>query len=121
MSDTYTLPAAPGHLSKDARELFDSLVEEYEFEPVELATVTLALEAFDAAATARRKVKREGQIILDRFNQPKAHPAVTIHRDALGTWARLMGQLGIPTDEGSRPARDSRGHYVKRGSRNGRS
>lgn len=121
MPDTDTLPEAPGHLSTAASELFASLVEEYEFEPVELATLTLALEAFDAAATARRKVRREGQIILDRFGQPKAHPAVTIHRDALATWARLMGQLGIPTDEDNRPSRDSRGHYVKRGSRNGRS
>jgi P27 family predicted phage terminase small subunit len=121
MPDTETLPAPPGHLSKEARELFATLVEEYEFEPVELATLTLALEAYDQAATARRRVKRDGQIVLDRFDQPKAHPAVTIHRDALATWARLMGQLGIPTDEDARPVRDSRGHFSKRGSRNGRS
>jgi P27 family predicted phage terminase small subunit len=110
---TNTLPVAPSHLTKAARDLWAELVAEYELEPVELATLTLALEAFDTAGTARRKMKREGQIILDRFGQPKTHPAVTIHRDALATWSRLMGQLGLPDDDDGTPARNMRGRFTK--------
>ena len=116
------LPAAPGHLSKDARALFDSIVARYELEDEELATLTLALEAFDQAATARRRLKREGQIIEDRFDQLRPRPAVAIHRDNLATWRQLVALLGIPADDGAdSPERDARGHFTgKRGSRNGR-
>ena len=115
------LPAAPGHLSKDARRLFDSIVERYELEDEELATLTLALEAYDHAATARRRVKRDGQIVDGPGGRPMAHPCVTIHRDCLATWSRLLGQLGLPVEDDDRPQRDSRGHFTgRRGSRNGK-
>ncbi|HKZ12960.1 MAG TPA: P27 family phage terminase small subunit [Solirubrobacterales bacterium] len=118
---TDTLPVAPGHLTKDARALWRELVEEYDFEPVELATLTLALEAYDHAATARRRLKRDGRIVVDRFGQPKAHPAATIHKDALATWARLMAQLRLPADEddGS-TGRNLRGQFTGKGGRSGR-
>ncbi len=115
---TDTLPVAPSHLSKDARELFDALVEEYDFDPVELETLTMALEARDQAATARRRIKREGQIVPDFRGQPKAHPAVAIHRDALTSWSRLMKQLGLPAaDEDAPSGRNLRGHFTGKAGR----
>lgn len=53
MSTTTDTPAPPGHLSKDARKLFGSITDSYDFSPDEtdaLATLTLALEAWDHAA-----------------------------------------------------------------------
>jgi phage terminase small subunit len=115
LSTNDTLPVAPSHLSKDACELFDTLVADYEFEPVELETLRMALEARDQAATARRKVNRDGQVLPDRFGQLKAHPSVTIHRDALATWAKLMKQLGLPVSDDAPPGRNMRGHFTGRG------
>lgn len=115
------LPAPPGHLSRDARRLFDSIVERYELEDEGLATLTLALEAFDQAATARRRLKREGQIIEDRFGQLRPHPAVAIHRDNLATWRQFIGLLGINAEDADPTLHpNANGRRSRRGSRNGR-
>jgi P27 family predicted phage terminase small subunit len=109
-------PAPPGHLSAKGKTLWRSIVDLYELEDSELATLTLALEAFDMAQTARRTIGREGQMIEDRFGQAKPHPAVQIHRDALASWARLTTQLGIPSDPiDDRPSRDIHGRYATGG------
>lgn len=108
-------PGPPGHLSSKATALWRSIVDRYELEDEELATLTLALEAWDIAQTARRTLGREGQMIEDRFGQTKPHPAIQVHRDALASWARLTSQLGIPADPAdNRPSRDTRGQYAPR-------
>jgi P27 family predicted phage terminase small subunit len=110
------LPKAPDHLSAKARKLFDSVVGRYDFDPEEVATLVLALEAYDQAATARRRLKDDGQIVEDRFGQMKPHPAVAIHRDALATWRQLVTLLGIPADdEDDRQGHDRRGRWAKKG------
>jgi P27 family predicted phage terminase small subunit len=118
MTTTTTRPDTPGHLSKKGAELWRSIIDRYELEDEELATLTLALESWDMAQTARRTIGREGQIIEDRFGQIKPHPAIQIHRDALASWARLTTQLGIPADTAQdRPERDTRGHFAAGGRR----
>lgn len=108
-------PGPPGHLSKKAADLWRSIVDRYELEDEELATLTLALEASDIAQTARRTLGREGQMLEDRFGQTKPHPAIQVHRDALASWARLTSQLGIPAEPATdRPRRDLHGHYAPR-------
>lgn len=121
MSTTTDTPAPPGHLSKDARKLYASITDSYDFNADEtdaLATLTLALEAWDHAAIARRRLKRDGQYVEDRFGQVKAHPAVTVHRDCLATWTRLLGQLGIPDPgEDDKQPKDRRGRFAPKGNR----
>lgn len=113
-----TLPTTPGHLSAEAKRLFRSVVERYDLDPEEVATLTLALEAFDHAGTARRRLKREGQVVDGPGGRPMAHPCVAIHRDCLASWRQLMGQLGIPADDEEGQGRDLRGHYRPKGSAN---
>ncbi|HEX3241122.1 MAG TPA: P27 family phage terminase small subunit [Solirubrobacterales bacterium] len=116
-STTPALPKAPGHLSAKARKLWDSIVDRYDLEDEGLATLTLALEALDVAATARRRLKDDGQIVEDRFGQLKPHPAVAIHRDALATWRQLVTLLGIHDPGDDEPqGRDRRGQYRPKGS-----
>jgi len=93
------LPKAPSHLTATSRKLWDSLVERYDLDPEELATLTLALESLDQAATARRRLKDDGQYVKDRFKQLKAHPANAVFRDASATYRQLMTMLGIPAEE----------------------
>ncbi|HWP33192.1 MAG TPA: P27 family phage terminase small subunit [Solirubrobacterales bacterium] len=118
MATTPKLPTAPEHLTPEARKLFTSILKRYELEDEEVATLTLALEAFDHAATARRRVKRDGQIVDGPKGRPIAHPSLKIHLDCLASWSRLMGQLGLPVEEVV-DVRTPRGHYngkrVKRG------
>lgn len=117
MATTATLPKAPDHLSAKSRKLWDSVVERYDFEDEELATLTLALESLDVAATAKRRLKDDGQIVVDRFDQLKPHPAVAIHRDALATWRQLVTLLGIPADDDGdeKQGHDRRGQWARKG------
>lgn len=115
-----TAPArlrAPEHLSARSRKLWDSIVDRYDLEDEGLATLTLALEALDVAATAKRRLKDDGQIVEDRFEQLKPHPAVAIHREALASWRQLVTLLGIGAvvDE-EEQAKNLRGQFQPRGS-----
>jgi P27 family predicted phage terminase small subunit len=109
-------PAPPSHLSAKSRGLWRSILDRYDLEDQELATLTLALESFDTAQTARRLLRREGVVVRDRFDQPKPHPAAAVCRDAMSTWSRLMRDLGLPADEGDAEAqpRGRRGHFEER-------
>lgn len=71
MTTTDMRPDPPSHLSAKATTLWRSIIERYELEDEELATPTLALEAWDIAQTARRTIGREGQRVEDRFGQAK--------------------------------------------------
>jgi len=64
------LPTPPPHLSAKARYLWTSILERYELDDEELATLTLALDALDTANTARRLIRREGVVLRDRWDQP---------------------------------------------------
>jgi P27 family predicted phage terminase small subunit len=108
---TDSRPAPPGHLGAKSKRLWRSILDRYGLEDDELATLTLALEAWDIAQTARRKINRDGQMIEDRFGQIKPHPAIQIHRDSLASWSRLLTQIGIPSDPQDRPDRDLRGRF----------
>src|SRR4051794_29482808 len=99
MTNAPTRPTPPGHLSKKSADLWRSILDRYDLEDEELATLTLALEAFDTAQTARRLLRREGLVIRARSDQPKPHPATAVARDAASTWSRLLRDLGLPLDD----------------------
>jgi hypothetical protein len=92
-------PEAPRHLSREARALWRSLHERYEFEDHEEHTLRLALESLDRASQARRALKRLGTTYEDRFGAPHLRPEVSIERDARASWLRLMGALDVPAEE----------------------
>jgi phage terminase small subunit len=92
-------PQAPRHLSAEARALWRSLHDRYEFEDHEEHTLRMAVESLDRASAARRALKRHGTVYLDRFDAPHARPEVAIERDARASWLRLMGALDLPAEE----------------------
>ena len=113
MTDPDQPPAPPTHLSAKSARLWTSIVARYELEDEELATLVLALEAFDTAQTARRLLRREGVVVRDRFDQPKPPPATAIAHDAASTWSRLLRDLGVPLPEEDGPPqpRTARGTF----------
>lgn len=77
------LASPPAHLSLYARELWQRLLNDYHLDDAAgLALVRAACESFDRAEAARATVAAEGAIVRDRFGQARAHPAITVERDA---------------------------------------
>ena len=55
-------------------------------------------EMLDRAEEARKKVEKEGLTVIDRFNQPKPHPAVDIECQSLLSFVRIRRELGIDAE-----------------------
>ena len=98
---------APSYLSAAAKKWWDSVVAEYVLESHHLKLLEAAAGAWDRAEQARKLLKKDGLVVLDRFKQQKAHPASLIERDSKSLFSRLVRELGLdvegPVD--SRPPR----------------
>jgi P27 family predicted phage terminase small subunit len=99
MSNTPAPPPPPRHLSSESRALWRELNDACAFDPQDLKTLRLALEALDRCNMARRVIRREGMTYTDRFGAPHAHPCVAIERDSRQAWLRLMAALDLPAEE----------------------
>ena len=97
-------PKPPAHLAAATKRWWRSVVAEYQLEEHHIRLLTLACEAWDRAQAARALVAAEGLVVLDRFGQPKAHPAVAIERDARIGFARLVREIDLDGE----PAPDPR-------------
>ena len=76
-------PKPPRHLSKEARQLWLELIAEYAIDDAAgLLLLQTGLEAFDRMREAQAQIKRDGATVKDRFDQIKAHPQITVERDA---------------------------------------
>ena len=89
---------APAHLEPSTRKWFRQVVEEYDLGPHHVRLLTLACEAWDRAQQARELLAKSGPVINDRFDQPRAHPAVAIERDTRIAFARLVRELDLDGD-----------------------
>jgi P27 family predicted phage terminase small subunit len=89
------LPAAPKHLSREAKGWWKKIVAEWEMDDPSLMLLESALEAFDRMREAQATLKEEGAIVKDRFGQPKMHPATLIERDSKATILRTMRALHL--------------------------
>lgn len=91
-------------LSTLTRRWVNSIQKEFELESHHRRLLILCGQAWDRAQEARDIVKKEGLIILDRFSQQKPHPGVTIERDSMITFARILREIGLDlTPPDSRP------------------
>ena len=62
------------------------------------STVELLRQAclsLDRADEAAELVARDGEVVLDRYGSPKAHPAVDVASRSRALFARLVAQLKI--------------------------
>lgn len=90
------LPAGltpPRGLSREARRFWRAVVEEYAVDDVAgIRVLTTACEAFDRMRAAQARIRRDGQMMRDRFGQWKRHPLIDVERDArAGMLAALKG------------------------------
>jgi P27 family predicted phage terminase small subunit len=89
-----TMPAAPHHLSREARRFWRSVLAEYELETHHLAILQAACEALDRTREARAAIEADGAYIDGRFGK-KAHPALAIERDSRTAMLRAIRELGL--------------------------
>lgn len=95
-SAKHKLPKPPQELSDEAQALWLRLVEEFVIEDAAgLAILDRACEAFTRMKQATRLLDAEGLVVLDRWKQPKPHPAVSIERDSRAAFLQGVKSLRL--------------------------
>lgn len=88
----------PGGLGVDARELWSSVLEQFELEEHERALLVEACRTVDLLAKLEAAVHRDGPL-LDSSQGVRAHPAATEARQQRIALARLLAALRLPSGE----------------------
>jgi hypothetical protein len=86
-------PNPPSCLAEFGRALWVATCAERELTDVQRELLLLACKQSDRAAEARTILTSEKIVGLDRFEQEKIHPAVTIERQASETCANLLTKI----------------------------
>ena len=77
------LKPAPKTLIPEAKAWWKKILSEYQIDDeVGLLLLQTALEAFGTMRCCDEQIKSDGLTVLDRFEQRKAHPLLTVQRDA---------------------------------------
>jgi P27 family predicted phage terminase small subunit len=92
---TSTNPRAPGHLSEESRRFWAQVCRDYALQLPHFRLLQVALEAWDRMNEARAILDRDGIVTFDRYEKPKAHPAVTIERDSRLAFIRALRELDL--------------------------
>ncbi len=78
-------------------------MEEYEItDPAGLLLLQTALEAFDRMRGAQESIANDGATVNDRFGQVRAHPMITVERDARAAMLAALKALNLDLE----PLRD---------------
>ena len=70
-------------------------------DPAGRHVLLVGLEAFDRMRSAQQSIAADGSTCRDRFGQVRAHPLLSVERDARAQFMAAMKALGF--DLGSRP------------------
>ena len=92
-------PRPPAHLSESTRKWWLGAIGGYTLEPHHVRLLTLAGEAWDRHAQARKVLEKKGLTFNDRFRCPRARPEVAIERDSRLAFARLLRELDLDVSE----------------------
>lgn len=96
----------PKNLSTEARKWWRQILDEYCIDdPSGLLLLQTALEAFDRMRQAQKIVDDQGATVIDRFQQVKSHPQLTIERDARSQMIQALKALNLDLE----PLRDGPG------------
>ncbi len=89
-------PAAPAHLSGESKRHWSRILSEFKIEDAAgLLLLRCALEAWDRAQDARARIAKHGPIIKDRYGSAKAHPLLSIEKDARSSFLACMRTLAL--------------------------
>ena len=91
-------PKVPSGISPRSSRLWRAVVAEYELSDAELEVLRSACEQLDRADEAAAILKRHPLVVVDRYGNPRAHPAIEVERKARG----VIRQSRAATRRGSR-------------------
>ena len=92
-------PRPPAELKTSGRKLWNAVQAEYELEQHETQLLREMCRAADTLDRLATVVAEEGEMLLDRFEQPRVHPALVESRQLKVTYARLSAALRLPSGE----------------------
>jgi P27 family predicted phage terminase small subunit len=94
-----SLRKPPKHLSAESRKQYSAIASEYNIaDDVGLLVLQTAFEAFDRMRLAQAQVKEDGATTTDRFGQTKAHPLLTVERDARAQFLAALKALHLDVE-----------------------
>ena len=100
MTDDQTAPPAPVGLGAAGQALWRDLAGEYELELHEVPLLAQAARLADVIAALDAVVAADGPMSVGSAGQPVVHPAVAEARQTRIALARLLGQVGFPSESG---------------------
>ena len=87
---------SPKGLSREARQWWNTITAGYGIEDeAGLLLLQTAMESFDRMRQAQQVIANEGITILDRFKQPRQHPATLVERDAKNQLLKALAALHL--------------------------
>lgn len=90
------IPTAPSHLTPEAKKLWRAILQDFQIDDAaHLRVLQVGLEALDRAEACRQKINQVGELIYDRWKQPKANPLLAAERDARSAFVHAIKSLGL--------------------------
>lgn len=101
--------STPKNLSSEAKSIWRRLVAAYGIDDEGgFEILRTGLEAHDRMRGAHAQIEREGMTFTDRFGQSKAHPLLSVERDARAQYLASLKALNLDLeplhDRPGRPA-----------------
>jgi phage terminase small subunit len=104
-------PAPPKHLSPGMKRWWRTILSAYSLEGHHLRLLEAAATAWDRSQDARRELEANGgATYLDRFGQPKEHPAAHVERQSQIVFSRMVRELGLDLETPAESRPPSRWH-----------
>lgn len=97
-------PRAPVGLGAAGRRLWRAVTSDYELQPWELDSLTLACRQLDDVASLEALLAEQGLVVPGSKGQPRLSAVVSELRQARLAAARLLAEVGLPLDDEGRPA-----------------
>lgn len=108
MPDKPSKPRAPADLGGAGRTVWRRLVSAYAFEEHELAVLETACRQADDVAALEVLIANDGLTVAGSAGQPRLNPAVAEARQGRIAFAKLLGALALPAEDGKPQTHASR-------------
>ena len=85
----------PKNLRSATKKWIKQIFADYELESQHIKILIQAAECWDRLLEAREQIEKDGAFYMDRFDSPKAHPALSEERSNRVIFSRLIRELNL--------------------------